>query len=225
MTATAPSAIEAQPTDRLQRRWVSGEDPTVLPGIYDHDVNMVVWHRTLARELRASARQLIDLQPNLEISLITEPESASAGLENVLPAISHGPLTRDMAELADMFCCLFDLTRVGLRLTVLRRAMCPRFHVDHVPCRLVTTYEGEATEWLSADSACPGPGGLSLGRPAEGQSTAMHRSPELHKLAAGDVSLMKGEGWVGNEQGGLVHRSPDVASGAARLLLTLDFAR
>ena len=130
MIATAPSAIEAQPTDRLQRRWVSGEDPTVLPGIYDHDVNMVVWHRTLARELSASAQQLIGLQPNLEISLITEPESASAGLENVLPAISHGPLTRDIAELADMFCCLFDLTRVGLRLTVLRRAMLSLIHIS-----------------------------------------------------------------------------------------------
>ena len=186
---------------------------------------MVVWHRTLVRELRASAQQLIALQPNLEISLITEPESALAGLETVLPAISHGPLTHDMAELADMFCCLFDLTRVGLRLTVLRRAMCPRFHVDQVPCRLVTTYEGEATEWLSAGSACPEPAVLSLGQPAEGRSTAMHGSPGVHKLAAGDVSLMKGEGWIGNEQGGLVHRSPDVASGAERLLLTLDFAR
>ena len=76
MIATAPSGVEAQPTNRLLRRWVSGEDPTVLPGIYDHDVNMMVWHRTLARELSPSAQQLIGLQPNLEISLITEPESA-----------------------------------------------------------------------------------------------------------------------------------------------------
>lgn len=225
MTATAHSAVEAQPTERPVRRWVTGEGPTVLSSIYDDDVNMVVWHRTLVRELRASAQQLIALQPNLEISLITEPESALAGLETVLPAISHGPLTHDMAELADMFCCLFDLSRVGLRLTVLRRAMCPRFHVDQVPCRLVTTYEGEATEWLSAGSVSTEPVMLSVERPAEGQSQASHRLPKAHRLGVGDVSLMKGEGWIGNEQGGLVHRSPEVASGAARLLLTLDFAR
>lgn len=50
--------------------------------------------------------------------------------------------------MVDMFCCLFELKRAGLRLTVLDRAMCPRFHVDRVPCRLVTTYLGAATEWL-----------------------------------------------------------------------------
>ncbi len=39
--------------------------------------------------------------------------------------------------------------RVGLRLRVLDKAMCPRFHVDHVPVRLITTYAGVGSEWLA----------------------------------------------------------------------------
>ena len=47
-----------------------------------------------------------------------------------------------------MFCYLFDIKRVGLRLSTLDKAMCPKFHVDRVPCRLVTTYNGPVTQWL-----------------------------------------------------------------------------
>ena len=38
-----------------------------------------------------------------------------------------------------------------------------------------------------------------------------------------NVSILKGELWKGNENAGLVHRSPEVSSGQARLLLTIDF--
>ena len=57
-------------------------------------------------------------------------------------------IVEDATYLVDLFTCLFDLPRVGLRLTHIDRAMCPRFHVDSVPCRLVTTYAGSATQWL-----------------------------------------------------------------------------
>ena len=39
------------------------------------------------------------------------------------------------ALLVDMFTCLFDLPQAGFHMTVLDHVMCPRFHVDHVPCR------------------------------------------------------------------------------------------
>lgn len=38
--------------------------------------------------------------------------------------------------MTDMFCCLFDLKQVGLRLTALNSAMCRKFHVDRVPGQL-----------------------------------------------------------------------------------------
>ncbi len=101
--------------------------------------------------------------------------------------------------------------------------MCPKFHVDRVPCRLVTTYSGVATEWLShqrVDRAKLGVGSQSL---ADDESGLYRDNKDIQQLNSGDIALLKGEAWLGNEGGGLVHRSPDINNQNKRLLLTLDF--
>ncbi|WP_332820525.1 DUF1826 domain-containing protein, partial [Pseudomonas sp.] len=45
----------------------------------------------------------------------------------------------------------------------------------------------------------------------------------IERAAAGHVLLAKGEKWIGNEGGGLIHRSPQPPPGERRLLLTLDW--
>ncbi len=101
--------------------------------------------------------------------------------------------------------------------------MCPKFHVDRVPCRLVTTYQGIATEWLPhevVDRTKLGRG--SLGQPDD--RTGLYQNKhEIQQLGCGDVALLKGVLWEGNEHAGLVHRSPALPRGDKRLLLTLDF--
>jgi hypothetical protein len=42
-------------------------------------------------------------------------------------------------------------------------------------------------------------------------------------MCAGDVALLKGERWEGNEHRAIIHRSPPVSEGERRLLLTLDW--
>ena len=105
--------------------------------------------------------------------------------------------------------------RIGLRLRVLDKPMCPRFHVDHVPLRLVTTYQGAASEWLDES-------GLDR-RLLGGAQAEVVDEQLIHSLSTGDVALLKGERWEGNEGAGLVHRSPRAEPGLARLLLTLDW--
>jgi hypothetical protein len=132
-------------------------------------------------------------------------------------------LSENIAELVDIFCCLFDLERVGLRLTALDKAMCPRFHVDRVPARLVTTYQGIATEWLSNGSVDRTKLGQGNNGKVDEESGIFQTDDDINQLTSGDVALLKGESWEGNEGGGLVHRSPSVEQGEKRLLLTLDF--
>ena len=106
---------------------------------------------------------------------------------------------------------------------VLDRSMCPKFHVDKVPCRLVTTLSGIATQWLDhqvVDRDKLGAG--SNGLPDE-ESGLFERQSHINQLSVGDVALLKGEGWFDNEGAGLVHRSPALNSNDRRLLLTLDF--
>ncbi len=47
---------------------------------------------------------------------------------------------------------------------------------------------------------------------------------DIQKLSIGDVALLKGESWIGNEGVCLVHRSPAVPYGTNRLLVTLDMS-
>ena len=122
-----------------------------------------------------------------------------------------------------MFCCLFDLKRVGLRLTTLHHAMCPRFHVDNIPYRLVTTYGGTGTQWLPhhvVDRRKLGTGNQGL---SDDLSGLYKNGTTVEQLVCADVALLKDEGWQGNENAGLVHRSPALKPAEKRLLLTLDF--
>ena len=46
---------------------------------------------------------------------------------------------------------------------------------------------------------------------------------DIENLQSGQVALLKGERWEGNEGAGLVHRSPGLDKGQRRFLLSLDF--
>jgi hypothetical protein len=206
------------------RQGMEDTQHTVLTDIYQEDTNMVVWKRNLANNLEQAADAIIESQPTLEELLVVSPEEAFDSVKKLLGGSPEAELlAEDIANLVDMFCCLFDLKRGALRMTVLDRAMCPRFHVDRVPCRLVTTYQGIATEWLPhnvADRSKLGTG--NMGKPDELSGLFEHIS-DIQQLKSGDVGLMKGELWHNNEGAGLIHRSPQVPNNTRRLVLTLDF--
>ena len=133
-----------------QRRAAIGENLDVLADIYDDGVNMAIWQRELPNSLlKATSKSLIG-ESKSQVSLTLDPADTREVLVNALGTQFESiALASDVAGLVDMFCYLFDLKKsVGLRLTALGHAMCPRFHVDRVPCRLATTYFGGATEWL-----------------------------------------------------------------------------
>mgnify|MGYP003313055407 CR=1 FL=1 len=46
---------------------------------------------------------------------------------------------------------------------------------------------------------------------------------DIMQLNVGDVALLKGEGWKGNEENGLIHRSPHLNTNYKRLYMTVDF--
>lgn len=222
---SALNTITKSPNSQLLfRQGVEGDNSAVLTDIYQDDTNIVVWQRTLAHSLAQAADSIIDSQPSLEKLLVVAPQDASAEVEKALGCSSEAAvLAGDIAQLVDMFCCLFDLKRAVLRFSVLDRAMCPRFHVDHVPCRLITTYQGVATEWLPhnvADRSKLGTG--NMGKPDE-LSGLYDNASDIKQLEFGDVALLKGELWHNNEGAGLIHRSPQLANNTRRLLLTIDF--
>lgn len=222
---TSPTGSDLTPTNQqiIERLSTSGDHPTVLTDIYKESVNIAIWRRELSADLYHATNEFLAANPSFQKSLSVSPSEAFAALEFATDGSAPKALLQNIAELVDMFCCLFELDYAGLRLATLESAMCPRFHTDKVPCRLVTTYSGVATDWLehaAVDRSKLGHGSNGL---PDSESGLYRNDADVQRLTCGDVALLKGEKWIGNEGGGLVHRSPAVAAEENRLLLTLDF--
>jgi hypothetical protein len=202
--------------ERTPARVVSGATPETLAAIYDDDVNAAVWERPAVQLVApgGTTRHLdaIDIEASVPASALDDwlrreiPDELSA-------------LRDDLAEVAAMYACLFAVDYLGIRLRTLDRAMCPRFHVDRVVCRLLTTYEGPGTEYLADVDVDRS----QLGRPVTDLRQLPVRGGDapVHQLSAGAVLLCKGESWPGNEGRGFVHRSPEPGAGP-RLMLCID---
>lgn len=209
------------PQVELAPRQVRGDSPEVLAEALRDGVNLAVWQRRLPLHIEGFANSLLALGDPLSESLTLELTAADS--EPELEGLASGfadlegyqGFIADVGWLVRAFACLLDARRIGLRLRRLDKAMCPRFHVDHVPLRLITTYAGVGSQWLREGQmprARLGDWTVEPGVVVDNQ-----------QLAAGHVALFKGEKWLGNEGRGIIHRSPQPAPGEGRLLLTLDW--
>ena len=200
---------------------VLGQTPEVLAQILKDDVNIAIWQRQLPAHIVDFSAALLSLgEPLAEaISLDMTDEKALPNLNGLASGFrdvqGYEGFIADVSWLASAYACLLGAKRVGLRLRALDKAMCPRFHVDHVPVRLITTYAGIGSQWLKEGA---------MERRRLGQSIAEPTlTTAIEQIAAGEVALLKGEKWRGNEGAGLIHRSPELAQGERRLILTLDW--
>lgn len=166
------------------------------------DADIVHWLDTHAAHFGSGLRQLLPVGRPPELGQLP----AGAGRD---------ALAEDLMRLGAMLAELLDAPRIGLRLEVLQRAMCPRLHVDRVGIRMLCTYRGPGTEWVEAAHAeqrFPDAGAAGAAAPP---------APAIQSIPPFTVALLKGSLWQGNGGRGLAHRSPQVPS-PPRVLLALD---
>ena len=212
--------IDTDPT----RRSVCLDEPSVLTDIYDESVNLALWQRVLPNEVTTNVTTFINTASHLDRSAFVRVQHIENDIRDELRTTALGDaFIHNATELTDMFCTLFDLEQVGFRIRLLDAPMCPRFHIDRVPCRLVSTFSGQGTQWLEGNNIDR----RKLGHGSQGfedrDSGLYAPDASIKSMTAGDVSLLKGAAWVGNENTAVVHRSPPYRAGEKRLLLTLDF--
>lgn len=201
----------------------AGDCADALTSIMDNHINLSVWQRTLEQSLEQDiALALSDVQWR-DVRLACQPKQIPDELAR-LWRDNFPSLRADISLLCDMFECLFDASFIALRMVKLTRAMCPRFHVDKIPCRLVTTYTGAGTEWLRESDIER----QFLGRGAKGKpdvsSGLIKPTAQVQQISPGHVALLKGDAWPNNEGRGIVHRSPSCDTSSPRMVMTLDFA-
>ncbi|WP_221794223.1 DUF1826 domain-containing protein [Oceanobacter mangrovi] len=196
-----------------------------LAAIYRNDINMAVWQNALGQSLdQTGLQQLQDELPLLlqrpggfRFQLHSRRKQFRSQLQQDFPSSvpAGAALLSYLDTAAEVFESLFEPNAMALRLITLDGAMCPRFHVDHVPVRLVSSISGPGTEWLPETAIKRQALGGGPIQPCQDDNAIL-------RAVAGDLALMKGEGWIGNEGRGLVHRSP--ATNEPRLFLSIDFA-
>ena len=181
-----------------------------LVEIFEAGVQVCSWHRPanpritnyLDRVAHVGTLQLLEtLESNERAKLDRLP--AGEGREQLID---------DLAFLTELLCDLVDCPAVGLRSTRVESAMCPKWHIDRVPIRMLCTYEGPGTEWLDDQGVAHS----ELSKPSVAQGACQ-------QAAAFDIVLLKGSLWQENEKKGAIHRSPAVAPGnGRRTLVSLD---
>ena len=201
-------------TVSLAPHWSFSDSPDVLTDVFNPNINLCVWERRDKEALSEAARAWAQHNSQGLIQTSGERASIRQALQSALPQQAQA-LVADVDQLCDMLETLLDHHTWGIRLTVLDRAMCPRYHTDRVLARLITSYCGPGMQWLDNEQ---------IVRPS--QSRALDLPPEedlAHRqLEPGDVALCKGDSWPDRPGFGLIHRSPAVATHQHRVLLTID---
>lgn len=188
-------------------QFVDANDFLDLVKIFDESTQVLRYSRQAAPEI---AQYLSTLTSNKRLSLlqhkvVCQPQT-SINWSFLPNAEGKEAFIADMAFLVEVYSELLGCDRVGLRIEVLDTAMCPRFHIDRVGIRLLTTYCGVGTQWLSD---------------YQGALTQINeQTVTISQAKAFDIVLLKGSLWPNNQQAGAIHRSPAVEQ--TRVLLALD---
>lgn len=190
----------------LARDVLMGREPDILADIGLPGVAAAIWTRSATPGFQSwidslPADKLPELRTVIPVHLAEAAARAACERAGLEPSEELDRLVGDIGALALMCAKSLDARQIRLRLDVSDEVMCPKFHVDNVPARLLCTYRGAGTDYVPL-----------------GQEAQSNRIRQVRPHAA---ALFRGGAWPGAERTGLLHRSPD-PQGAARLLLVID---
>ena len=212
----------AIPQQQQNQSWCESESPMILSEIVSPEISVSVWQRPQDDTISDYFSNVFD-SLGLGVRRVFSMSTLKEGLRCALPdGEGQGKAIEDIYLLSDMLTCLFDCENVGLRIAPLSSAMCPSFHTDKIPVRLVNTYLGKGTEWVPVEALCDTPLATAKLQSKKLTEKAYYHVDSMQQLTSFDVALLKGSDWEGHEHMAAIHRSCAVAENERRVLLTLD---
>ena len=188
-----------------------------LKMIYSDDVELVSIVRSNSTTIEELSQRLLELRTPLKLQwkqTLKDRETADSQLPESIDIELRTMLVDLIGESCEIFGELMGCSQIGVRLATLRSPMCPRFHVDQIPCRMIITMIGTGTEWIPNKGV-----NWSDFSDLSNDKAPLNDSGTIQQLETGNWSILKGGSWARGYQG-LVHRSPHDYS--ERLLLSLD---
>ena len=216
--------IANQQNINTKKHYSISNDISKISNIFNREINISIWKRNLNSNILHASEILLTKNSDLQFSeLINKNFSIDFLVDKIGVDEKLIPFYEDIQYLTKLFCELFDIRDAWLRIDAIDKPMCPRFHADHLKCRLVTTYYGPGTQWLPNSLVNRNKLGHGNNGLADDISGLFSKKSDIENLDVGDIGLLKGEAWVNNEGLGLVHRSPHTDSNYKRLYVTIDF--
>jgi hypothetical protein len=188
---------------------------TNLNIIHESDTNVAVYDRdiqALASEIKLVLDQELDLRVSGDVVSICNM------LKNNL---AHSPipnLISDIESILQLFKELTGTNSFRLLLATVNTNMCRRFHTDGNDLRLLCTYSGPGTIWLTEDNVNRN----SLNTLLDNDSIVLDET-KVQQAALGSIVILKGAIYPKEGTKAIVHRSPTIEeTGERRLLLRID---
>ena len=186
-------------------RLVESNQLSDLKMIYSDDVELVSIARTNSTTVQELSQRLLELRTPLKLQwkqTLKDRETADSQLPESIDIELRTMLVDLIGETCEIFGELMGCSQIGVRLATLRSPMCPRFHVDQIPCRMIITLAGTGTEWIPNKGV-----NWSDFSDLSNDKAPLNDSGKIQQLETGNWSILKGGAWTSDYQG-LVHRSP-----------------
>lgn len=195
--------------------WVIGNCPTSLQKIHQKHINISIYDRDITH-LSDEVKSL--LARNAEIRISGDTNSILKQISSELNSNDFSLILNDIKGLLLQFEELSGAKSFRLLLSTVNTNMCSRFHTDMNDLRLLCTYSGPGTVWLSENN---------INRDAletyGDNETIVKDQSQINYAKTGAVVLLKGAVYPLNGTKAVVHRSPTIEeTGMTRLLLRID---
>ena len=198
-------------------RSIFSDQVSNLTDIFLDDVELISINRPNIEFIESLSKGLIESRENLNLQWIQEINNNQL-INNNLPLSIEGDirsmLIDQLRESSETLSKLMGCNKIKFRLSTLRSPMCPRFHVDNLPCRLLITLCGKGTEWIPNSHV-----NWDILNDTSNDNIPVKTPGKVKRIKPGQWSLLKGGAWNNNYRG-VVHRSP--LGNDQRILLSLD---
>ncbi len=204
---------QAEKVDKYPNNLKTGINQNVLNLIHQKDINIAIYQRNI-NELEDEITKL--LNRNIEFKYTGSLEGIEKELKSTLGSKDFNLVIEDVLNLVQCFKQLSDSTESRILLATVNSNMCRKFHTDINTLRLLCTYQGPGTLWVSNEVA-----DSDMFDNQTYNSEIIIEESLINQVRTGHVAILKGALY---EDGiPIMHRSPTIEeTGDKRLLLRID---
>ncbi len=200
---------------KSSENWIIGSNSKAFKHINREEINIVISERNI-HNLTLEINQL--LQQDLKFRSSGDIHKIINEITTFLTPDSYQLLIEDIKEVLNAFNTVTNTNEFRLLLATVNTNLCRRFHTDINDLRLLCTYSGPGTLWLSDDNINQ----EALNNYHDNANIVINEN-KIKQVKTGALVLLKGALFPNKVTKAAVHRSPTIEeSGQKRLLLRID---